>query len=77
MPFPDFQDFLATLTTERMVEICSVDQPANIIQISDIRDERNISAFVSHIMNQSVSYSMNVNLNLLRAYHEWLQEQIQ
>lgn len=77
MQFPDFQDFLDTLTPERMVEICSVDQPANIIQISDIRDERNISAFVSQIMNQSVSYSLNVNLNLLRAYHEWLQEQIQ
>ena len=77
MQFPDFQDFLATLTPERYTEIIGDYQIVDTIQISDIRDERNISAFVSHIMSQTVSHSLNLSLLLLQAYHEWLQEQMQ
>lgn len=77
MQFPDFQDFLATLTPERLEEIYGDYQSLEIVQISDIKDVENIHAFVSHIMNQTVSHSLNLHLNMLRAYHEWLQAQIQ
>lgn len=77
MQFPDFEDFLATLTPERIAEIYGDYQSLDIVQISDINDVRNIHAFVSHIMNQTVSHASNLHLNMLRAYHEWLQEQIQ
>ena len=77
MQFPDFEDFLATLTPERIDEIYGGCQSLEIIQISDINDAKNIHAFVSHIMNQTVSHASNLHLNMLRAYHEWLQAQVQ
>ena len=77
MQFPSFQDFLATLTPERLEEIYGDYQAMNIIEITDIKDTRNINAFISHVMNQTVSHSLNLHLNMLHAYHEWLREQIQ
>ncbi len=76
MQFPDFQDFLATLTQERLEELLGDYQSIEIVEITDIKDERNINAFISHIMAQTVSHSMSVNLRLLQACHEYLREQI-
>ena len=77
MQFPDFQDFLATLTPERLEEIYGDYQSFEIVEIADISDPRNINNFVAHVMDQTLSHSLKLNLRLLRAYHEWLQAQIQ
>lgn len=76
MQFPDFQDFLATLTPERVNEIYGGYQSIDITQIADIRDVENINAFISHVATQTVSHSLNLTLNLLQAYHEYLREQM-
>lgn len=77
MEFPDFQEFLETLDEKRMEEILGDMRETKYYEIHDIRDARNWNAYISDLMHETISFSIGANLRVLRAYHEWIQKQIE
>lgn len=76
MEFPEFHEFMETLTDERIVEMLNDIPKLEVFQIQDIHDERNISRFVSELMMNYLSYATKMNVQILFAYHQWLKERL-
>jgi len=75
MVFPTFEEFLSTLSAERLEEILGDFQAINIFQINGLSAE-NIDAFVSDAAHKLLGYSVSLNLRILKEYHEWLSNQM-
>ena len=75
MSFPNFNDFLNTLTEDRMGELFGDIKQIDVIQLSDLSPE-NISAFTARLRVETLSFSVSLALRVLGAYHEWLSEQL-
>ena len=76
MIFPDFEDFLDTLTEERLNEIFADFKKVDVIELKS-RAPENISAFITHLRHDTLGISVSLTLRMLEAYHEWLSTQIQ
>lgn len=75
MEFPSFDDFRATLTEEKCIELMQDIHSVNRIEIKGLTQE-NISAFISHLSMQIIAASTVANLRYLEAYHEWLSQEL-
>ena len=70
MKFPSFDDFLSTLTEEKMMELSEgIDAKTEGIKLNP-KVVNNID--VSPLMAASALF----NIRILRAYHEWLSEEL-
>ena len=75
MNFPDFDDFLATLTEERLGELFGDIKQAEMVQLAD-RSPETLSAFINKLRHEALGVSVTLSLRVLEAYHEWLSKQI-
>lgn len=76
MELPDFNVFIESLTDDQIAKINEPLELREFIQIENILDEKNLGAFLSHIMSQVASAILPCCLHLLAAYHEWLSENL-
>lgn len=75
MNFPDFNEFLDTLTEERFGELFGDIKQAEMIQLAD-RSPETLSAFINKLRHETLGVSVTLALRVLGEYHEWLSKQI-
>lgn len=67
MNMPQFEDFIKTLSPEKMESIMD-NVNANL---NDVAKEIELSA-AGHTVNQSAAIAFSISLSLLHEYHLWL-----
>lgn len=75
MNFPDFNDFLNTLTEDRLGELFGDIKQFEMIQLASLSPE-NLSAFITNLRHETLGLSVSLTLRVLGAYHEWLSTQL-
>ncbi len=75
MEFPAFEDFVSTLSEERIVELSKGLNMTNHYQFGNITAE-SIGAYVSDVVTKTLGWSVALNVKLLEAYHTWLSQQM-
>ena len=75
MDFPDFNEFLDTLTEERFHELFGDLKQVEMIHLAD-RSPETLSAFITKLRHDTLGTSVTLMLRVLEAYHEWLSTQI-
>lgn len=74
MSFPDFNDFLDTLTEERLNELFGDLKQVETFQLADLSPET-LSAFITKLRHDTLGISVSLTVRVLEAYHEWLSTQ--
>lgn len=77
MKIPSFDEFRATLTEERILEIQGGYDFEEKLPAVNFNDSASVSAFISSLGMAVIAQSTIANLRFLGAYHEWLSLQIQ
>ena len=75
MSFPDFNEFLNTLTEDRLNDLFKDINQVEIVQIADL-SPASISTFINKVRNETLGNSVSLALRILEAYHEWLSSQM-
>lgn len=74
MELPGFEEFKNSLSEEKIADMFGRSM-LNIYQMENFTSE-NASAFLSKVAFDIMAKSAEYSLNLLQAYHEWLQTQL-
>lgn len=75
MNFPDFNDFLDTLTEDRLGELFGDIKQVEMVRLSNLSPET-LSAFITNLRYETLGLSVSLALRILGEYHEWLSKQI-
>ena len=73
--FPDFNEFLDTLTEDRLNDLFGDIQQVEMVQLAD-RSPETLSAFINKLRHETLGVSVTLALRVLGEYHEWLSKQI-
>lgn len=74
MELPPFEDFLQSVEDNEISVFSGIDL-SDIIVMDNVSIE-NINALIQHLVEISTAFSFKSTFAILRAYHEWLQQQL-
>lgn len=72
MNFPDFSEFSATLSAEKIKEICDTINSVNITSDFSLTQE-GLNSFAAAMSSTNLLFT----LEILKLYHNWLSEKLQ
>ncbi len=72
MNFPDFSEFSATLSPEKIKEICDTINSVNITSEFSLTQE-GLNSFATAMSSTNLLFTLEV----LKLYHNWLSEKLQ
>lgn len=77
MSIPDFSEFLSWLTPEVMAAFIDEGNPIRLRCLEiDLTDKDAIDQISQWVMDQAIDVASKVSFAQLRAYHQWLQENL-
>jgi hypothetical protein len=71
MVIPPFDDFLKTVNNGHYDNFQNI-----LLENANKVQEANLTGFMQHTLDLAIAVSVEHNLVLLRAYHNWLTEQL-